>query len=95
MNIRNAASRHSEAWLVLGEDVSSFLMVENHLKHWKMITVTDGNQAMQRKAVHVYSIMSLAQKPFEGHALGTVNTMQNSVMAQRKSIDLLSHNLNY
>lgn len=47
-------SRKYGAWRVLGKDVSSFLVVENHLKKKKNLKedhVTDGNQAMQRKAV--------------------------------------------
>jgi hypothetical protein len=48
---RNTASIKYEAWLAICEDVSSFLMVENHLKNWKKTIITDRTQAMQGKTV--------------------------------------------
>lgn len=55
MGIRSTVSIKYEAQLVICKDVSSFVVVENHLKTWEKTMVRNRGQAMQRKAVQ-YSI---------------------------------------
>lgn len=59
IGMRTASIKY-EAQLVICKDISSFFVVDNHLNNWEKTMVTDRAQGMQRKAVHIYSIMCLA-----------------------------------
>lgn len=58
--IRRTVSIKYEAQLVIGEGISSFFVVGNHLKNQEKTTNIDRTQGMQRDAIPIYSIMCLA-----------------------------------
>lgn len=85
MGIRRTVSIKYEAQLVICKGISSFFVVDNHLKIWEKTMVTDRAQGMQRKAVPIYlQHHVLGIEAVQGHALGTCNRIQKSMKVQRK-----------
>jgi len=84
MGIRRTVTIKYEAQLVICKGISSFFVVDNHLKNWEK---DHGHRAqgMQRKAVPIYLQHHVhGTEAVQGHALGTCNRIQKSMKVQRK-----------